>query len=72
MDKSDIPNKCLLTENMDKLAHAPLPSDDVLFSGVSSPTCVRSRLCLESHGEGLATSFTVTFSFSKLQAGSVQ
>jgi len=35
---SGIPNKCLLTENMDKSAHAPLPSSDVLFSGLGFPT----------------------------------
>lgn len=62
MNKSDIPNKCLLTENTDKLAHAPLPSNDVLLSGPSFPTCVGSWLCLESCGAGLATSLPVTFS----------
>lgn len=38
MNKSDIPNKCLLTESMGELAHAPLPSNDVLFSGAGFPT----------------------------------
>ena len=63
MNKSDIPNKCLLTENMDRLAHAPLPSNDELFSGLSFPVRVGSWLCLESCGIGLATSLAVTFSF---------
>lgn len=43
MSNSDIPNKCLLTENTDKLAHAPFPSNGVLFSALSFPMWVRSQ-----------------------------
>lgn len=64
MNKSGIPNKCLLTENTDKLAHAPLPSNDVLFSGASFATRVGSHMRLESRGVGLATSLAVTSSTS--------
>lgn len=66
MNKSDISNKCLLTENTDKLAHAPLPSNDVLLSGPSFPTRVGSWLCLESCGAGLATSLIATLSPANL------
>lgn len=67
MNKSDIPNKCLLTENTGTSAHAPLPSDEVLSSGLRFPSCAGS--CIGSCGVGPATSLAVAFSFRDPRAG---